>query len=64
MMNNSSAASLETVRTGLPMPSSGLWEQAQPRMAKRSGHAVSEGLEARSERQARGCGQLRPGSNT
>ena len=39
------------------MPSSGLWKRAKPRMAKRSGHAESGGLEGRSERPARGHGQ-------
>jgi hypothetical protein len=45
----------------LPMPSSGLWERAQPWMAQRSGHAVNGGLEGRSERPARGYGQPRDG---
>ncbi len=48
------------IREGVPESSSGLWEQAKPWMAKRSGHAVNEGLEGRSERQARGFGQPRP----
>jgi hypothetical protein len=35
---------------GCPYPDAGLWKQAQPWMAERSGHAVSAGLEGRSER--------------
>ena len=41
------------------MSSSGLWKQAKPRMAKRSGHAVNEGLEGLSERPTRGHEQPR-----
>jgi len=41
-------------REGLPVSSSELWKQAEPWMAKRSGHAVNGGLEGRSERPARG----------
>jgi hypothetical protein len=34
-----------TEGSGLPMPSSGLWKQAKPWMAKRGGHAESGSLE-------------------
>jgi hypothetical protein len=37
---------------GWPYHVAGLWKQAKPRMAKRSGHAVSGGPEGRSERPA------------
>ena len=52
--------STRTFGMGLPVSSSGLWEQAQPWMAKRSGHAVNGGPEGRRERPARGYGQPRP----
>ena len=44
---------------GGPVASSGLWEQAQPRIAERSGHGVNGCLEGRRERQAGGHRQPR-----
>ena len=45
---------------GLPVPSSGLGEQAKPWMAKRSGHAESRGREGRGERPLGGTGNPDP----
>jgi hypothetical protein len=42
------------------VPSSGLGEQAQAWMPKRSGHAVNGGLEGRSERPLEGMGNPDP----
>jgi hypothetical protein len=41
---------------GLPVPESRAMEASEARMAKRSGHAVSRGLEGRGERPAMGMG--------
>ena len=42
---------------GLPVPSSGLWKQAQQGLRSAASTAVSGGLEGRRERPTRGHGQ-------
>ena len=55
-----SRAFTSRVLGGLPVPSSGLWKQAQQGLRSAASTAVSRGPDARSERPARGHGQPRP----
>ncbi len=52
-------SAIRLMSSGVPMPASVLWKQAMPGGRKRSGQAVNDGLDGRSERQASGRGHPR-----